>query len=206
MDPYKAYLFTRWNEGCRNAAQLFREIQSRGYAGEATTVREHVRALHQAGGTPSGNRTQRGEHVEMDPTKRTPTLRALVWCLLRPPEDRKDEHEQILGRISRGQDILEKTVSLARSFAAMIRERQEDQLDEWLKRAQSSSNHFWCNFAAGLEQDLDAVRAALTQKWSNGPTEGFINRLKCPKRQLYGRAKVDLLRKRLLWQDQWSFT
>ena len=88
----------------------------------------------------------------------------------------------------------------------MIRERQMDQLDGWIEQAQSSGNPYWRSFVSSLKQDLDAVRAALSYDWSNGPTEGFINRLKCLKRQLYGRAKDDLLRKRLLWQDRWSFT
>jgi transposase len=55
-----------------------------------------------------------------------------------------------------------------------------------------------CGFAVGLRQDIAAVRAGLSLPWSNGPTEGHINRLKCLKRQMYGRAKLDLLRQRLL--------
>jgi transposase len=53
-------------------------------------------------------------------------------------------------------------------------------------------------FAAGLEQDGAAVRAALTTPWSNGQTEGRITRLKLLKRQMYGRAGLDLLRRRML--------
>lgn len=53
-------------------------------------------------------------------------------------------------------------------------------------------------FAAGLAKDGDAVRAALTMPWSNGRTEGQVNRLKLLKRQSYGRAGLDLLRRRVL--------
>ena len=53
-------------------------------------------------------------------------------------------------------------------------------------------------FAAGLQQDVASVRAALTTRWSNGQTEGHVNKLKLLKRQMYGRAKFDLLRRRLL--------
>ena len=49
-------------------------------------------------------------------------------------------------------------------------------------------------FAEGLSRDIDAVRAALAYQWSNGPTEGHVNRLKLLKRQMYGHAKFDLLR------------
>ncbi len=53
-------------------------------------------------------------------------------------------------------------------------------------------------FARGLEQDGAAVRAALTMPWSNGRTEGQITKLKLLKRQMYGRANFDLLRRRVL--------
>jgi transposase len=53
-------------------------------------------------------------------------------------------------------------------------------------------------FAAGLRQDYAAVAAAMEQVWSNGPVEGQITRLKLIKRQMYGRAKLDLLKARLL--------
>ncbi len=53
-------------------------------------------------------------------------------------------------------------------------------------------------FAAGLEQDGAAVRAALTEPWSSGQAEGQVNRLKLLKRQSYGRASFDLLRRRVL--------
>jgi len=53
-------------------------------------------------------------------------------------------------------------------------------------------------FAAGLAKDVDAIRAALTTPWSNGQTEGQVNRLKTIKRQMYGPASFDLLRRRVL--------
>lgn len=54
------------------------------------------------------------------------------------------------------------------------------------------------NFAIRLERDLDAVRAGLTERWSNGPVEGFVHKLKLLKRQGYGRAGFDLLKARML--------
>jgi transposase len=54
-------------------------------------------------------------------------------------------------------------------------------------------------FAAGLQRDYAAVRAALSEPWSNGQTEGQVTRLKLLKRQMYGRAKFDLLRQRVLY-------
>jgi hypothetical protein len=85
--------------------------------------------------------------------------------------------------------------ALAGRFADMVRQRLADDLDGWLDDAENSELR---SFAAGLRQDKVAVRAALTTPWSNGQTEGQITKLKLLKRQMYGRAKLDLLRARLV--------
>jgi transposase len=84
---------------------------------------------------------------------------------------------------------------LAVRFASMVRERKSEDLDGWLAEAAGSELK---SFANGLDQDKAAVEAALSLPWSNGQTEGQITRLKLIKRQMYGRAKFDLLRARVL--------
>ena len=54
------------------------------------------------------------------------------------------------------------------------------------------------SFANGLERDQAAVEAAIKLLWSNAQVEGQVHRLKLLKRQMYGRAKFDLLRARVL--------
>jgi transposase len=88
---------------------------------------------------------------------------------------------------------------LVQQFWAMVCERKRDQLQTWLSQAKMAGIVEIKNFAHGLEKDIQAVEAALTYQWSNGPTEGHNNRLKMIKRQMYGRAKFDLLRKRVLY-------
>ena len=73
-----------------------------------------------------------------------------------------------------------------------------DTLHRWLARAQAKSIRSLQRFVKTLRKDLEAVEGAVTQVWSNGPVEGHINRLKTLRRQMYGRAGVDLLRARLL--------
>ena len=80
----------------------------------------------------------------------------------------------------------------------MVRGRQPDRLDAWLRTASASGIAELQGLAAGIERDRAAVAAALSERWSNGQTEGQVLRLKLVKRQGDGRAKVDLLRKRLL--------
>lgn len=73
-----------------------------------------------------------------------------------------------------------------------------ERLDVWLEEAEACGAPAMGNFAAGLRKDLDAVRAGITEEWSNGPMEGFVLKLKLVKRQGYGRAGFDLLRARML--------
>ena len=80
-------------------------------------------------------------------------------------------------------------------FQSMIRSKTARKLDEWLETAKGS---LIGSFAGGVEKDLDAVRNAIISPWSNGQTEGQITRLKLIKRQMYGRAKLDLLQARLI--------
>jgi transposase len=77
----------------------------------------------------------------------------------------------------------------------MIRGKIDTDLDAWIIDASES---LLASFARGIVNDEAAVRAAITEPWSNGQTEGQVNRLKVIKRQMYGRAKIDLLEARLI--------
>ena len=88
---------------------------------------------------------------------------------------------------------------MAVEFRDMVKQHAVEMLDGWLQRAEAATSPVELQrFAQGLRQDLAAVRAALNLPWSNGQTEGQVNRLKTLKRQMYGRANFDLLRKRFL--------
>lgn len=80
----------------------------------------------------------------------------------------------------------------------MIRRREACKFDHWQAAAQQSEIAEFQSFAEGLNKDREAVTAALRYPWSNGQVEGQINRLKMMKRQMYGRANLDLLRSRVL--------
>lgn len=87
---------------------------------------------------------------------------------------------------------------LTQDFAALLREREGGRLDAWVAAACASEVTELRRFAQGLSLDDSAIRAGLTLEWSNGQTEGQVNRLKTLKRQMYGRAGFVLLRRRLL--------
>ncbi len=81
------------------------------------------------------------------------------------------------------------------AFQAMIRNKTDADLAKWIVEARGS---LVASFASGVAKDEPAVRAAITLPWSNGQTEGQITKLKLVKRQMYGRAKIDLLQARLI--------
>jgi transposase len=77
-----------------------------------------------------------------------------------------------------------------------VKDRNKKAFAIWLERAQDSELR---GFAFGIRRDQASVEAALSMPWSNGQTEGQVHRLKLLKRQMYGRAKLDLLKQRLLY-------
>jgi transposase len=87
---------------------------------------------------------------------------------------------------------------LTQEFVGMVRDLEGEKLDGWLEEAETCGAPAMWRFAVGLKKDLDAVRAGLIERWSNGPVEGFVHKFKLLKRQGYGRAEFDLLRARML--------
>ncbi|MES0070300.1 transposase [Mesorhizobium sp. M0074] len=85
--------------------------------------------------------------------------------------------------------------TLIDDFQQMIRSKAVAKLDAWLEGAKAS---LVGSFANGVQKDIAAVRNAIISPWSNGQTEGQITKLKLIKRQMYGRAKIDLLQARLI--------
>ena len=207
LDPYISYLRHQLDAGCENASQLWREIQPQGFTGTRKQVARWVqqRRTHPA---PTGPKRQllvalpatTGE-VHTATTMETATLaapRELVWLLLREQADLDSEEQATFTRIQQHPTIV-LVYQLSKHFQEMIRHRMPDQLDGWLSACATSNVADLQTFAAGLQRDYAAVRAALSEPWSNGQTEGQVTRLKLLKRQMYGRAMFDLLRQRVLY-------
>jgi transposase len=121
------------------------------------------------------------------------------WLLLLDEADLEPAEQQFRERLQGRCPELRGSAELAREFRAMVRERRGDNWDAWLTKACGpGSAKEIRGFAEGLKKDEAAVRAALRLEWSNGQVEGQVTRLKLIKRQMFGRAKFDLLRKRVL--------
>ena len=126
------------------------------------------------------------------------TPRTAAWLALRRPERRDADGIERLARLRDQAPELAEAISLAEEFAGLLRAREPERLEPWLRWARGSTLPAFRGFAERLGLDEAAVRSAATLPWSTGPVEGQINRLKTIKRQMYGRAKLDLLGRRLL--------
>ena len=199
LTPYKAYLLARWNAGCYTAMRLFRDLRQRGYAGSYGVVAAYARRLRQAQGLPPGHR--RAHHplpAVAEPPCQPLTPRRATWLVLRREEKRSEAEAQQLAQLRAQQAEVAEAVDLAQDFATLVRQRQPTQLDPWLQRATTSTLEALQRFAKGLHEDYEAVKAGVTLPWSTGPVEGHITRLKMLKRQMCGRARLDLLSRRFV--------
>ncbi len=124
--------------------------------------------------------------------------RQVTWLLVRDASELRTKDRTYLDRLYRICPEVVTVRTLTIEFIRMVRERDGAALGPWLEATEHSGIQELAGLARGLRQDLAAVLAALSTEWSAGQTEGNINRLKLLKRQMYGRAGFDLLRKRVL--------
>ena len=193
LDPFLPYLESRFQAGDSNGHQLWREIKEQGYPGSSSQVSKWIAwRRHQPDrGVPAVTDIQ-------PPVMLLPSAKALTRLLLKQPDTHSAQEAWLLEQLETIPEI--GTIrTLATDFQEIIRRRQSDKLDAWLARCHEPQLGAFARFADSLTQDYAAVVAALATNWSNGQTEGQINRLKLLKRQMYGRANLDLLRQRILY-------
>lgn len=186
LDPFADYLATRWEQDCANAVELTAEIRQRGYRSSERSVRELVSAW----------RTSSVPHAAAP--KPPPTSRQVTALMMRPRHNLTEDDHAPLREILEHCEPLRTVNQLVGDFAGMARERHGHHLDTWIAAAHASEIPQLSRFAAGLLADYDAVRAGLTLPWSSGTVEWNVTRIKAIKRQMYGRANFDLLRRRVL--------
>jgi transposase len=188
LDEHADYLRTRWAQGCTDAARLWTELRDRGYRGGYSSVRDYVRPLR-AGDIPPA------------PRPVPPTVRQVVGWIMRNPANLDAEDQRRLEAILAECQHLAAVRRHVRDFARMLTHRRGQRLEAWMAAIDADDLPALHAFVTGLRRDQDAVTAGLTLPYSSGPVEGHVNRIKMIKRQMYGRANPDLLRKRILLSD-----
>jgi transposase len=189
LQPYMAYLQGRWQAGCTNISQLFRELVAQGYNGSRSLLYQALQPWR--GPRPaSASDGRRGQ-----PRVRRRSLR---WLCLRPPDQLSTEERAALDQVLAEDTHLAQGYDLLQRFRTLVATRDVAALDRWLTDAHSSALPSFVTLATGIQRDRAAVEAALTLPWSTGMVEGHVHRVKLIKRQGYGRATLDLLRRHVL--------
>jgi transposase len=183
VDAYAAYLDRRLLEGCRNVSQLWRELRQQGYRGKHSSVWHWLRQHREHGKKTSGS-------MPMKSTSRT-SPQHTAWQILKGTPSAQTYLEELY----RCSPEIARLAHLGREFFRIVRKRDLGAWPQWLEAARLTTLR---GFVSGLTRDQEAVQAALSLPWSNGPVEGHVHRLKLIKRQMYGRASFDLLRLRVL--------
>jgi transposase len=200
--PFIPYLRQRWNAGCRNAQQLWRELVAQGHRPSRMTVERYVGQLRRETGTRFKFRQAAPAPLyaeDYDESRPAPlTALQAARLFLANPEDQRSSDQTLLAHLLRLDPVMPLTYHQVQTFCRMIRERRGHEFDAWTAEVQQTGVQELRAFVKGLLKDAAAVRAGLSLVWSNGPTEGFIHRLKLLKRQAYGQAGVDFLRHRIL--------
>ena len=185
LDPFVKQLETAWANGCRNGAALWRRVKAAGFVGSLRVVTEWVTRRRNEEGMAPGNSRPR----------KSPSARGIAR-MMTTERDRPSKTVARMAAIIEGAvPDLVSARDLMDRFHRIIQHRESADLETWITDATPS---LLASFATGIVNDRAAVKAALTEPWSNGQTEGQNTKLKLVKRQMYGRAKLDLLRARLL--------
>ncbi|BAY59510.1 transposase IS204/IS1001/IS1096/IS1165 family protein (plasmid) [Leptolyngbya boryana NIES-2135] len=199
--PYRAFI-TEYLQKHKQTYGLFSVLKRQGYKGSRRTLSRYVHRLREAGSLTSQSHRPRSPAPKRKTESTVPatplSANRATWLVMCVPKKRTREQKQLIKRLKTHSPVLKTVIELSEAFCKLIRHRQSEQFETWLKEVEVSDLIPFQKFAQGLQQDYEAVKAAMTLPISNGPVEGQINRLKLLKRQMYGRAGIKLLEQRFL--------
>ena len=189
LDSFKPYLNERMAEGQRNATVLLGEIAEQGYTGGYKTLARYLRPLR---------RVEAASLAALSPLPGRPAVRQVTGWIAGLPGHLDLADGKRMRAIRARCPELDAAVRHVAGFARMIKDLSGDEamLSKWMG-AVDADLPVLRSFTAGLRRDLDAVVAGLTLDYNSGAVEGTVNRIKQLKTAMYGRAKPDLLRKRI---------
>ncbi len=183
LELHLPWLDAQWAAGDRNGAGLWRRLKLLGFRGSERVVGEWA------------TRRRHADKVDLERLRRIPSARTIARLMTTGRDDLTKTQTVTITAIENGVPALVEAREIVAAFHVMIRKKAQASFQPWIARAKES---LVSSFANGISQDQAAVRAAITSPWSSGQVEGQITKLKLVKRQMYGRAKLDLLEARLV--------
>ncbi|MFD7168518.1 transposase [Streptomyces violascens] len=189
LDVHQSYLQRRIDEtnGAIFIKELREELADQGRLVPYTSLRDWARSRLQWPTAPAWPPAPPGAR------------QVTGWLTRRPSTLGEDEHRRLKAVLGACPELAT-AHQLVRDFGDMLTQQTGVLLAAWIEDAVEAELPGLTGFARGLTSDFDAATAGLTLRWSSGGTEGAVNRIKKIKRQLYGRAGFELLRKMILLQ------
>jgi hypothetical protein len=190
-DPYLSYLTKRWNEGCHTARELYKEIVAQGYPGSLRAIERIVAQLR-----PHGTKSVTKHTITF---QKAPSPRNAALMMVRPEKSRTADQTTFIDQLCKSDPTAATAYNLAQAFGSLLRNREgKPGLEKWKADVRASGIAELRDFMEGLADDAEAVVNGCTESWSNGMTEGFVNKVKWIKRSSYGQAGFPLLQRRVL--------
>jgi transposase len=208
-ESFREYLRQRWDAGYQHGRTLLAEIRELGYTGSYSWLahllspwrREREREAAEGATIPSlviAAEAQPESAIAVRNTPRQISPQVAAALLSKPKRELTSRQAEIVDSLKRDCPGFAVMRTLVLSFRGILQNGKVSTLHRWMERAWASGIQSLRRFAQKLKQDLRAVEAAVRSKWSSGPVEGHVNRLKMLKRQMYGQASVELLRARVM--------
>ncbi|MEV7006652.1 transposase [Streptosporangium sp. NPDC051022] len=185
IERFASSLLDRWNQGVHDGSVLHTEITELGYRGSSRSVRRYLQPLRAGLSRP-----------QLPPPP--PKVREMAKWITSHPDHLSEEEAAALAQVTTRSTVLERLSTHVTAFTEMFTGRHGDRLENWLATTEADDLPQLQAFARGIRRDHAAVLAALTLPHSSGPVEGNVCRVKALKRQMFGRANLDLPKKRIL--------
>lgn len=197
---HEPYLRERWQAGCQNARQLWRELRERGFTGGAEAVRRLVvdwRASPARPGPPRRGAATAAPAAPPPPATRPRSPRQARWLLVKPAEALTPDQQAYVAHLVQACPEVLAAQRLTRECNRLVRERDQGAVVPWLTAAQTSAVPEFGELAKGFVRDHAAVEAALQYAWSSGQVEAQVLQVKALRRQMRGRGSFALVRRRV---------
>jgi transposase len=166
--PYLPYLRERWEAGCHNGRQLFREAKARGYPGSPAQL-ERVTTQWRKQLPPSplaSKRAPRKTPVTAPKRQRLSSQKA-SWLFVLPKEKLTPTQQRQLEQICQASEDLFSAYELSQAFLSILRDRRAQDLKEWITAAKISHVAELKRFAKSVQQDYSAISAACALPWNH---------------------------------------
>jgi hypothetical protein len=196
---FHVQLKASWEAGTTNGRRLHAGIKSLGYTGSFSHLARYLSPWRKTGSVPAAaaDLVMPESIIFGVSGPPVPPIQGAVLCM-KPRGMLTTRQAHTVEIYKRSSGAFAKMRELVSSFRGFLRSRNATKLDQWLNKAQETGLTYIGKFVKAVRRDIDAVRNAITEPWSNGPVEAQINKLKALKRAMYGRCGTELLRARMM--------